>query len=412
MDEFRKINADLKLWEFYPDEAKQLPFWHPNGAAIRNAIEDFWKREHFKLGYNLVYTPHIGSRRLWDTSGHTERFADRMYPPITSETGEEYILRPMNCPFHILLYKSEPRRYKDLPIRYAELGTVYRKIPTGSFKEMFEVRGFTQDDAHIFCEIHKAKEEIANLIELTLFFIRDVFKFDEYTIIRRLKPTGGIGKDALWNNAQKILQDVLGEKKMKYKSKPGEGVFYGPKIDFEIKDPIYNKSWVCSTIQLDIVLAERFGIEYKTKNNSKETPVIIHRTILGSLERFIGILLSRTKGHFPIWLSPCQVIIIPVGVAFESNLEYAQKTKSILENKLSDLNPRVRLQSESLDIRDAKAQAIKKKIPYILMIGGNERISEKVSVTSWTGDSYSSDPRHMTIDELANELRDKIQRMV
>lgn len=411
MEKNQKLGSSLYLWGFYPEVGKYLPFWHPDGAIIRNSIEDFWKREHFKQGYDLVYTPHIATSNIWDVSEHTKRYAGKMYPRIVVEPGkEEYILRPMNCPFHILLFKSEPHTYKDLPIRYAELGTVYRKIPSGSFKEMFEVRCFTQDDAHIFCDPQDARKEIANLINFTIFFLRDIFKIDDYRIIRRLKPNDAIGDDAMWDSAQKILQDVLEEKDLDYDNGPGEGIFYGPKIDFEVTDPHYRKGWICSTIQLDTVLAKKFKIQYKTKNNRVETPLIIHRTILGSLERFIAILVARTKGYLPLWISPCQLLLIPIGgVEFQSNLSYARNVKAILENKIADLNPRIKIDCEDRDIRMAKSKALEKKIPYIVMIGPRERINERLSVVCCDGKESPSEIRDILIDELANELRDKIQ---
>lgn len=418
MDAFQKLNSELKIWEFHEEVGKALPHWLPNGGIIRSSIEDFWKQEHLRKEYDLVYTPHIGLKKLWETSGHLELFSEKMYPKISVKASEEYILRPMNCPFHILLYKSEQRTFKQLPIRYAELGTVYRKISSGSSKQMFEVRGFTQDDAHIFCEPYRAQKEIGTLIEFTLFFLKNVFKIEDhdYRIIRRLKPKGSLGKDVDWNTAHTILEDVLVEKEIQYTDEPGKGVFYGPKIDFEIMDPFSNKAWVCSTIQLDIVLAERFNVEFVNNSDERQRPIIIHRTILGSLERFVSILLSRTKGHFPVWLAPCQVAVIPVGGKesdyWEHNLNYAKSIKTTVEKSISDLNPRIRVQTENMSVSDAKAAALKMKIPYIVIVGTNERMTERVAVTCWHNDQWTPEPRHMSVDELANELREKIQGKV
>jgi threonyl-tRNA synthetase len=415
MEDFQKLNSELGLWDYYEEAGRSLPHWLPNGALIRSAIEDFWKQEHLRKEYNLVYTPHIGTKELWVKSGHMDRFSEKMYPAMTVDSSEEYILRPMNCPFHILLYKSEPRTYKQMPIRYAELGTVYRKIPSGSSKHTFEVRGFTQDDAHIFCEQSRVQKEIANLIEFTVYFLQNVFKLNEndYRIIRRLKPRGGIGSDVSWDNAQRTLQKVLNERGINYKNEPGKGVFYGPKIDFEITDPIYKKQWICSTIQLDIVLAGRFGLVYKDSNNQNQVPMIIHRTILGSLERFVSILLARTKGHFPIWIAPCQAIIIPVGGKeseyFEANLSYAKSIKTILEDSLRDLKPRIKVSLENKDIREAKAGAISQKVPYIIVVGGNERINDNLTISSWNNGAYTSEPRHLKIKNFADEVRTRIQ---
>ncbi|MBI5934997.1 MAG: threonine--tRNA ligase [Chloroflexi bacterium] len=413
MDDMHEINSELGFWGFYPEAGKHLPFWRPNGALIRSTIEDFWKREHQKQGYQLVYTPHIASADVWETSGHTTRFAEKMYPRMRLENDEEYILRPMNCPFHIFIFKADQHSYKELPLRYAELGTVYRKIPSGSFREMLEVRGFTQDDAHIFCERQKAEEEIANLLEFTVFFLKDVFGIADYRVILRLKPKEAIGEDALWNSAQKLLRDVLASKDIPYEDAPGEGVFYGPKIDFEITDPYYQKEWICSTIQLDIILAEKFDVKYIARDGHAETPLIIHRTILGSLERFIGILLLRTKGHLPLWLSPCQVMLLPLGgIEFSSNLAHAKSVKSLLENQAAGLNLRVAVDLEDRDVREAKEQAIRKKIPYILVIGPRERINQKLSVTHWDGKEYSSTARNLSYEEFTDELRNKIMKRI
>lgn len=415
MDEFEKLNSELGLWEFHPETGRALPHWLPNGALIRSAIEEFWKQEHLKQGYDLVYTPHIGTKDLWIRSGHMDRYADKMFPPLTDdEQSEEYILRPMNCPFHILLYKAEPRSYKQLPIRFAELGTVYRKIPSGSFKKAFNVRGFTQDDAHIFCEPHRVQKEIAKLIEFTMFFLKNVFKLNdsEYRIIRRTKPPGALGKGHDWDTAHKVLSDVLKEREIKFDNETGKGVFYGPKIDFEITDPISKTPWVCSTIQLDIILAESFDLVYRDNTDHTQVPTIIHRTILGSLERFLSILLARTEGHFPLWIAPCQVLIIPVGAKesepFQSNLTYANVVKTTLEKRLSDLKPRIRVYSENADLRESKDEAIRKKIPHIVVVGAKESVNETVAVTSWSDSKYSSEPKHMNIEEFANELRTTI----
>ena len=408
------LNSELRLWDFHQETGKALPHWLPNGALIRSAIEEFWKQEHLKQGYDLVYTPHIGTKELWVKSGHMDRYKEKMYPVMTVEQSEEYVLRPMNCPFHILLYKAEPRTYKQLPVRYAELGTVYRKIPSGSFKKAFNVRGFTQDDAHIFCEPHRVQKEIANLIEFTMFFLKGVFKFNEseYRIIRRTKPPGGLGSDGDWDTAQKVLNDVLNEREIKFDTEAGTGVFYGPKIDFEITDPITETPWACSTIQLDIILAKRFDLVYTDNNDHAQTPTIIHRTILGSLERFLSIILARTKGHFPLWIAPCQVIIIPVGAkeseSFQSNLTYANTVKTMLEKRLGDLKPRIRVYSENTDLREPKAEAVKKRIPYIVVVGANERVNETVAVTPWSDTKYSSEPQHMDIEEFTSELKSKI----
>lgn len=408
MEDFYKINKDMKLWDFYTEAGKQLPFWQPNGALIRCVIEDFWISEHIKHDYKIVYTPHIANKNLWTKSGHNDRYSERMFSPIiASGEYDEYILRPMNCPFHILLYNSDIRSYKELPIRFAELGTVYRKIPSGSYTEMFEVRGFTQDDAHIFLESEpeKVRTEISNLLQFTIYFIRDIFKIEDFKIIRRLKPTNALGSDNSWKNAQSILQNVLEEKDLRYEDRPGEGIFYGPKIDFEIKDSHFKKEWICSTIQLDLVLGDLFNIKYVNKENIKETPLIIHRTILGSLERFIALLISRTNGHLPLWLIPCQVLILPIdGSDYQINHEYAKYVKTILDEKLSNFKPRIKVCNLRATVSDTKKMAISERIPFFLTTGGNERMTKELSVMSWNGKFYGN-PRTLTIDQLVDEFK-------
>lgn len=410
MNALDNLCADLGLWEYRQEAGSYLPFWKPNGAIVRSVIEDLWKREHLKKGYSLVYTPHVGSAELWRQSEHLSRFSERMFPPMTlGESSEDYYLRPMNCPFHILLFKSEQRSYRDLPIAFAELGTVYRLISAGSCKQLLEVRGFTQDDAHIFCERHTAETQIGRVIDEIEFFLKDIFKIPDYKVVLRLKPPNALGEDALWNSAQGALRRVLADRNIPADPQPGEGVFYGPKIDFEVSEPRSSRRWVCSTIQYDIVLAEKFGITFAGKDNAPATPVIIHRTILGSLERFVALLVAHTGGLLPVWIAPCQVRLVPLRLAEggANDLEYAKSVKAVLENRLLDLSPRVSVETRIEDHRMALKEAAKVKVPYVVFIGGHERMSGLLAVKTWQ-DGKLTRERKMGVDELAEELRGRI----
>ena len=398
------INKELKLW-LLSEHAKGMPFWQPAGAILRSAIEDFWKREHAKHGYQLVYTPHIASASLWDISGHTERFGDLMFDLIGDSEKGEYRLRPMNCPFHILLFKSEARSHYDLPIRYAELATVYRLIPSGSITEMLQDRGFTQDDAHVFCDSRRAREELRETIRFVLVFLTEVFSITDYRVILRLRPAEALGDDASWDAAHRTLRDVLADLNLDYETAPGEGVFYGPKIDFEIPDGT-GRSWVCSTVQLDLVLARQFNVTYRSNAGHDEFPLIIHRTVLGSLERFVAVLVGRTQGHLPLWLAPSQIMWIAVKDGLEENLIHIDKMHTILDH-LTGTELRAGIDRRGLDLREAKARAIRSHVPYIVVVGPGERASGRLAVTRWRDGVYT-DHESVTVEEFAAEIKTRL----
>lgn len=357
----RKLGTELDLFSSHEDLGAGLILWHPKGAAVRHVIESYWREEHLKDGYDFLYTPHVAKLDVWRKSGHTE-FYDAMYPPIKS--GEiEYVLKPMNCPFHIMVFNSRQRSYRDLPIRWAELGTVYRYERSGVLHGLMRVRGFTQDDAHIFCLPDQLEEEIKRVIFLALRILK-TFGFKEYEIFLATIPEKYVGKIEDWERATQALEKALKAAKLDFQVDEGAGVFYGPKIDIKIKDAL-GRSWQCTTIQLDFNLAERFDLRYVGEDGKRHTPFLIHRAILGSLERFFGVLIEHYNGNFPVWLAPVQMIIIPVA---ERHNDYATSLdKTFKEN---GLRSQVDLRREKVGykIRDAEIH----KIPLILVVGDKE----------------------------------------
>ncbi|MDD5004933.1 MAG: threonine--tRNA ligase [Candidatus Omnitrophica bacterium] len=366
----RKLGKELKYFDIYYEQAGTgLIFYHPKGAILRSIIEDYEKKEHAKRGYQLVVTPHIMKQDLWITSGHYDYYRENMFTMQVED--KEYVLKPMNCPGHMLIYKSQTRSYKDLPIRYFELGTVYRYEKSGVLHGLLRVRGFTQDDAHIFCLPEQLKYEIKGVLDF-VFDTMKFFGFDDFSIELSTRPAKSIGSDADWEKAQAALEGVLKEKNLHYKINPGEGAFYGPKVDIKLKDAL-KREWQCATIQCDFTLPERFKLEYIGSDGKTYRPIMLHRVILGSIERFIGTLLEHYAGALPFWLSPVQVLILPVKDAF---FAYAKEIKETLEK--NNLRISIDLRSETLDkkIREAELQ----KIPYVIVIGEREFKASSISV--------------------------------
>lgn len=365
----RRLGIDLDLFSFHEDLGGGLVLWHPRGATVRRIIEDFWREEHLRDGYEFLYTPHIAKLDVWRRSGHTE-FYEAMYPPIRSE-GVEYQLKPMNCPFHIMVYQSRQRSYRDLPLRFAELGTVYRYERSGVLHGLLRVRGFTQDDAHIFCRADQLEEEILRVINLASRLLK-AFGFTQYDVFLSTRPEKFVGRIEDWEKATEALKQALERANLPYSIDEGEGVFYGPKIDIKIKDAL-QRSWQCTTIQLDFNLAERFDLSYAGEDGLLHRPFLIHRALLGSMERFFGILIEHYNGNFPLWLAPIQIIFLPIA---DRHHEYALNLEK--EFKSKGLRCRVDLSREKIGhkIREAELQ----KIPLMLIIGDREVANQSVSV--------------------------------
>jgi len=367
----RKLGPALGFFDIYHEEAGAgLVFYHPKGALLRTIIEDYERKEHLRRGYELVITPHIMDVALWKESGHYDYYRENMYI-LSAEEGKEFVLKPMNCPGHILIYRSKTRSYKDLPIRLFELGTVYRREKAGVLHGLLRVRGFTQDDAHIFCLPEQLGTEIKGIIDF-VFDTMKVFGFDSLGIELSTRPEKSIGSDEDWQKATEALENALKDKGLKYEINAGDGAFYGPKIDIKLKDAL-KRTWQCATIQCDFALPKRFNLSYIDAAGKEQQPIMLHRVLLGSLERFIGALIEQYKGELPLWLSPTQVLIIPLKDTVQA---YAQEVRSKLESR--DIRVDTDLRNETLNkkIRNAEIN----KIPYCLILGEREAAQGTVSV--------------------------------
>ena len=387
----RKLGPELDLFSTNEDLGAGLILWHPKGATIRRIIEDYWREEHIKDGYEFIYAPHVAKLDVWRRSGHTE-FYEAMYPPILSE-GIEYELKPMNCPFHNMVFNSRQRSYRDLPLRWAELGTVYRYERSGVLHGLLRVRGFTVDDAHIFCRGDQLEEEIQRTIFLALRLMK-TFGFKEYDVFLATRPEKYVGKVADWDKATKALEKALKGAKLDFKVDEGEGVFYGPKIDIKVKDAL-KRSWQCTTVQLDFNLAERFDLHYVGEDGKFHRPYLIHRAILGSLERFFGVLIEHYNGNFPVWLAPVQVMILPIA---DRHNEYAGSLDKTLKD--SGLRSKVDLRREKVGykIRDAEIN----KIPYLLIVGDKEVKNNSASLRIHT----AGDQGEVDINEFLEKVKE------
>ncbi|MFQ3675026.1 MAG: threonine--tRNA ligase [Endomicrobiia bacterium] len=370
----RKLGRELELFDIYEEEfGSGLVFWLPKGAIVRKLIEDYLKDFHLKNGYKLIYTPHIAKSSLWQTSGHLSFYSENMFSEINVE-GQDYIIKPMNCPGHILIYKSQIRSYRDLPIRLFELGTVYRYERSGVLHGLMRVRGFTQDDAHIFCTKEQLETEILGLLETITKFLRK-FGFNEYGITLSTRPKDSIGEKEVWDLAQDALKNSLEKSNLGYEIDEGGGAFYGPKIDLKIKDAI-GRLWQCSTIQVDFNLPNRFDVRYRSSEGKDEYVIMIHRALLGSLERFFGVLIEHYAGVLPLWLAPVQIKILPISDKFN---DYAEKIR--LELETNGFRAEVDNLSNTLQykIRSAVAQ----KIHYLIILGEKEVSENFVSVRKY-----------------------------
>ena len=368
----RRIGTDLDLFSIQEDAGGGLVFWHPKGARIRRVIEDFWRERHEQAGYELLYTPHIALEDLWDRSGHTDFYRESMYSPVEEE-GRGYQLRPMNCPFHILIYRNRLRSHRELPMRWAELGTVYRREMSGALHGLLRVRGFTQDDAHIFCTEDQITAEILRILDLALELF-GAFGFEELNVVLATRPEKAVGTQEIWDRATAALESALNEKQMSYEVDPGGGAFYGPKIDIKIRDAI-GREWQCSTVQLDFNLPERFDLEYVAADGARRRPIMIHRALLGSLERFFGILIEHHAGKFPFWLAPVQAVALAITERQES---YARQVLKALRDAGLRADADLRSETIGYKIRDHTLQGV----PYLLVIGDREAKEGTVAVRS------------------------------
>lgn len=372
----RKIGRDLDLFSFHEEGGAGLTFWHPKGARIRSIIENFWREEHFKRGYDILYSPHIAKINLWKTSGHWNFYRESMYSPIEVD-GQEYILKPMNCPFAVLMYKTRLHSYRELPLRWGELGTVYRYERSGVLHGLLRVRGFTQDDAHIFCTPEQLENEILGVIELAQFMLSS-FGFLEYEIELSVRGKGEkekyIGRDDVWDHAENALKAALDKKGLMYTRMEGEAKFYGPAIDIKVKDAL-GRGWQGPTIQVDFNLPERFDVNYVGSDGFHHRVVMVHRTVLGAMERFIGCLIEHYAGDFPLWIAPIQMRILPIT---DSHIGYAEKLQAQLLSK----NFRVECDCSSAKVNYKIREGTLEKIPYLLIVGDKEVNDGTVSVRS------------------------------
>ncbi|NPA93920.1 MAG: threonine--tRNA ligase [Thermodesulfobacteria bacterium] len=391
----RKIGRELELFSIEESIGPGLILWHPKGALVRKIMEDFWRDEHLKRGYSLLFTPHIAKRDLWKKSGHLDFYSENMYAPMQIDE-VEYQIKPMNCPFHIAIYNSRKRSYRELPLRWCELGTVYRYERTGTLHGLMRVRGFTQDDAHIFCMPQQLDAEIAEILDMTLYMLQ-VFGFSKYDIYLSTRPDKYVGSDEHWELATNALKRALEAKGLDYEIDPGEGVFYGPKIDIKIKDCL-DRSWQCSTIQVDFNLPERFDVTYTGEDGQEHAPIMVHRALLGSLERFFGVMIEHYAGAFPIWLSPIQARVMTI------TDRHDQWAKEVFDKlRAGGIRADLDLRNEKLGKKIREAQL--EKIPYMLVLGDQEVSDRTVSPRTRRGETLEA----MSVDSFIELLKNKAE---
>ncbi|MFH0846464.1 MAG: threonine--tRNA ligase [Chloroflexota bacterium] len=394
----RKLGTALDLFSICDEVGPGLVLWHPHGAIIRRTIEDFWKDEHLKRGYELVYTPHIARLDLWKTSGHWDFYRENMYSPIEIEE-QEYIIKPMNCPGHIKIYQTKRRSYRELPIRYAELGTVYRYERSGTLHGLSRVRCFTQDDAHIFCRFDQLESEVAGVLDLALFMIK-TFGFKDYAVMLSTRPDKFVGSLEIWEEATAILRRALERQKVSYEIDLGQGVFYGPKIDIKFMDAI-GRAWQGPTTQVDFNLPQRFNVTYIAEDGKEHPVAMVHRTVLGSMERFMASLIEHYLGAFPVWLAPVQVAVIPIA---DRHLDYAGRVAS----ELRAFGARVELDNRSETVSHRIREAQMQKIPYMLVLGDKEVSADAVSVRLRSGEPQTVMPLSDFVRGLKRNIAEKL----
>jgi threonyl-tRNA synthetase len=376
----RRLGKELDLFSFHEEAGAGLVYWHPKGARTRAIIEDFWRQQHYKGGYEVVYSPHIGRARLWETSGHLDFYSESMYSPMDID-GMNYYIKPMNCPFHIKMYQSKRRSYRELPMRWAELGTVYRYERSGVLHGLMRVRGFTQDDAHIFCTPEQMEGEVVEVLRFSLRLL-EAFGFSEFKAYLATRPEHAVGEASRWEQATASLRRAIDAEGLSYEMDEGGGAFYGPKIDLHLKD-VLGRSWQMTTIQFDFNMPDRFDLKYIGPDGLEHRPYMVHRALLGSIERFFGVLIEHYGGAFPAWLAPVQAAVIPIA---DRHNEYASQVAARL--KAAGLRVEVNDSSDRMQakIRDAQLQ----KVPYMLVIGDREVESGAVAVRLRTGENLGA----------------------
>ena len=390
----RTLGRQLGLFSIHDEIGPGLIVWHPKGGLVRTIIEDYWRELHQRRGYDIVYSPHIGRAQLWQTSGHLDYFRESMYAPLEVDE-QEYFLKPMNCPFHIMIYRSALRSYRELPLRFGELGTVYRYERSGVLHGLMRVRGFTQDDAHIFCLPDQVEEEVGGVLDLT-FELLDAFGFTDFSIALSTRPEKASGDPEMWDLATNSLRSALEQRNLPFEIDEGGGAFYGPKIDIKITDAL-GRSWQCTTVQFDFNLPERFDLTFQDAAGNRSRPYMVHRTILGSMERFLGVLIEHYGGAFPLWLAPVQAVVIPIA---DRHQEYAEGVKSQLE--AAGLRAEVDARSERMNLKIRNAQM--QKVPYMLVVGDSEINDQAVAVRH----REEGDLGAMTISGLVERLASEV----
>jgi threonyl-tRNA synthetase len=393
----RKVGKDLDLISVQDEIGPGLVLWHPKGAAIRLLIENFWREQHLKDGYDLVYSPHVARLDLWKTSGHVDYYRENMFASMKLE-GSEYQLKPMNCPYHIMIYKSHLRSYRDLPIRYGELGTVYRYERTGVLHGLLRVRGFTQDDAHLFCRPDQMETEVSRVLDFTFFILR-TFGFTEFEVFLSTRPKESVGADEHWTLATSALEAAIKSRNIAYQLDPGGGAFYGPKIDIKIKDAL-GRSWQCSTIQVDFNNPERFGLSYIGEDGKAHQPIMIHRALMGSIERFFGILIEHYGGAFPAWLAPVQATVMNI-----TDNQRSYVAEAVAQLKAAGFRAEADLRNEKIGFKIREAE--KAKVPYMLVAGDREVQGGTLSVRGRSGANLGS----MTVAGVIDLLRTEVARL-
>ena len=397
LNDHRRLGRELDLFSTQEDYGPGLIYWHPKGARLRVEIEDTWKQAHDEGGYDLVFTPHIGRSTLWETSGHLDFFSEGMFSAMDVD-GDDYYLKPMNCPFHIQIFKNDLRSYRELPMRLAELGTVYRYERSGVLHGMLRVRGFTQDDAHIICTPEQLDSEVDGVVRFVLDLL-GLFNFENISATLSTRPEKAVGDSSQWDRAERALREAIERAELAYDVEDGGGAFYGPKIDFHLTDAL-GRRWQCSTVQFDFNLPERFDMSYVGDDGEPHRPFMVHRALFGSIERFVGILIEHYGGAFPMWLAPVQVAIIPIA---DRHLEHADRIGAELKARGIRFNVDAAKERMGNKIRRAQLQ----KIPYMLVVGDREAEADAAAVRTRTGDDLGEIPVRELVDKFLAEIQDR-----